>query len=97
MTVPHDMTEVRRAFQLHQEGRLEEAGRLYSEALANDPRDANALHLFGVLQGQRADFEAAAVLIGRALDRIADHTVIIGERLRYLLTGDTRYLASEVR
>jgi phosphate uptake regulator len=39
----------------------------------------------------------AAVLVGRAFDRIADHTVIIGERLRYLLTGDTRYLAAEVR
>jgi phosphate transport system protein len=39
----------------------------------------------------------AAILIGRAFDRIADHTVIIGERLRYLLTGDSRYLAAEVR
>jgi phosphate transport system protein len=39
----------------------------------------------------------AAVLVGRALERIADHTVIIGERLRYLLTGDPRYLLSEVR
>ncbi|MGD9796853.1 MAG: phosphate signaling complex protein PhoU [Acidimicrobiia bacterium] len=39
----------------------------------------------------------AAILIGRAFDRIADHTVIIGERLRYLLTGETRYLAAEVR
>jgi phosphate transport system protein len=38
-----------------------------------------------------------AVLVGRALERIADHTVIVGERLRYLLTGDPTYLASEVR
>jgi phosphate transport system protein len=38
-----------------------------------------------------------AVLVGRALERIADHTVIVGERLRYLLTGDPAYLASEVR
>lgn len=38
-----------------------------------------------------------AVLVGRALERIADHTVIVGERLRYLLTGDPRYIASEVR
>jgi phosphate uptake regulator len=34
---------------------------------------------------------------GRALDRIADHAVIIGARLRYLLTGDPKHLASEVR
>lgn len=39
----------------------------------------------------------SAVLIGRAIERIADHTVIVGERLRYLLTGDPAYLASEVR
>jgi phosphate transport system protein len=38
-----------------------------------------------------------AVLVGRAIKRIADHTVIVGERLRYLLTGDPAYLASEVR
>lgn len=39
----------------------------------------------------------SAVLVGRAIERIADHTVIVGERLRYLLTGDPAYLASEVR
>jgi phosphate transport system protein len=38
-----------------------------------------------------------AVVVGRALERIADHTVIVGERLGYLLTGDPAYLASEVR
>jgi phosphate transport system protein len=38
-----------------------------------------------------------AVLVGRALERIADHTVIMGERLQYLLTGDPVHLASEVR
>lgn len=39
----------------------------------------------------------AAVLVGRALERIADHAVIIGERLRYLLTGDPAHIAAEVR
>ena len=39
----------------------------------------------------------AAVLTGRALERSADHAVIVGERLRYLLTGDPAYLASEIR
>lgn len=73
--MPHDIkragsdpvNDVRRAFRLHQEGRLEDAERLYREALANNPKDANALHLFGVLKGQRADFEAAADLIGRSI------------------------------
>jgi phosphate transport system protein len=39
----------------------------------------------------------AAVTIGRTLERIADHAVLIGVRLRYLLTGDTRFLTEEAR
>lgn len=39
----------------------------------------------------------AAVLVGKAIERIADHTVIVGDRLRYLLTGDPVFLAAEVR
>ncbi|QSB15149.1 phosphate signaling complex protein PhoU [Natronosporangium hydrolyticum] len=34
---------------------------------------------------------------GRAADRIADHAAIIGARLRYLITGEPRHLAAEVR
>jgi phosphate transport system protein len=35
--------------------------------------------------------------VGRALDRIADHTAILGSRMRYLITGDPGDLAAEVR
>jgi len=38
-----------------------------------------------------------SVVVGRSLERISDHAVVIGERLGYLLTGDLRYLKSEVR
>jgi phosphate transport system protein len=34
---------------------------------------------------------------GHAADRIADHSAIIGARLRYLITGDPEHLAAEVR
>jgi phosphate transport system protein len=37
------------------------------------------------------------MVAGQALDRIADHAAIIGARLRYLLTGDTDHLATEIR
>lgn len=36
------------------------------------------------------------LLAGRALERIADHSVMIGERLRYMLTGNVESLSKEV-
>lgn len=36
------------------------------------------------------------LLAGRALERIADHSVMIGERLRYMLTGDIESLSKEI-
>jgi phosphate transport system protein len=36
------------------------------------------------------------LLAGRALERIADHSVMIGERLRYMLTGDIQSLSKEI-
>ena len=63
-----------------------------------DSHYASLLDHILALQGPGAvQVAVAAVLIGRALERIADHTVIVGERLRYLLTGDPAYLAAEVR
>lgn len=37
------------------------------------------------------------LVVGRSLDRIADHAAIIGARLRYLITGDPAHLTSEIR
>lgn len=37
------------------------------------------------------------MVAGQALDRIADHSVILGARVRYLITGDPDHLAAEVR
>ncbi len=38
-----------------------------------------------------------SLVIGKALDRIADHASIIGSRLRYLITGDPAHLAADIR
>ncbi|MBW3579947.1 MAG: phosphate signaling complex protein PhoU [Actinobacteria bacterium] len=54
-------------------------------------------HILGLDGPRAAQLAVVSVLVGRALERIADHTVIIGERLRYLLTGDPAHLAAEVR
>jgi phosphate transport system protein len=37
------------------------------------------------------------LVVGQALERIADHAAILGSRLRYLVTGDQRHLAAEIR
>jgi phosphate transport system protein len=50
------------------------------------------------LDGPSAVRVATTTLIaGRSLGRIADHSAIIGARLRYLLTGDPEHLTEEVR
>lgn len=80
------------------EQNLELACTLVDQSRAMDAHYSALLAEILGLEGRGAvKVAVAAILTGRALERIADHTVIIGERLRYLLTGDTRYLASEVR
>ncbi|SDF92820.1 tetratricopeptide repeat protein [Paraburkholderia phenazinium] len=56
------------AFDLHRAGQLDQAAPLYQEALAIDPRQAEALHYFGVLQHQRGAHRAAADLLDQALE-----------------------------
>jgi tetratricopeptide (TPR) repeat protein len=55
------------ALRLHQQGRLAEAERVYRDVLADDPTNADALHLLGVLRGQQGDLPGAIALIERAI------------------------------
>jgi len=74
------------------------AGEVRNRSAAMDDHYKALLDQVLVLEGPGAVSVAiTAVLMGRAFDRIADHTVVVGERLGYLLTGDPAYLASEVR
>ena len=56
------------AFQLHQQGNLSEASRLYGELLRVQPRHFDALFLLGFTHLQRGEFEEAQRLMGRALE-----------------------------
>ncbi|HYH23293.1 MAG TPA: glycosyltransferase family 9 protein [Azospirillum sp.] len=51
----------------HVAGRLNEAERLYRLVLAVEPAAGQALHLLGVLEGQRGGAARAALLLGRAV------------------------------
>lgn len=44
-----------------------------------------------------APIAVRSLVVGQALQRISDHASVLGARIQYLLTGDQRYLASEVR
>jgi protein O-GlcNAc transferase len=55
------------ALSLHEQGRLTEAAALYRKMLAQNPGDAGALHLLGVVEYQRNNPAAAIELIGRAI------------------------------
>ena len=45
--------------QLHQAGRLDEAENGYRQLLAENPENAEALHLLGILRAQRGDLPEA--------------------------------------
>lgn len=56
-----------RALALHRDGRLDEAAALYGEVLAGEPAHFGALHLLGVVHGQRGRYAQALDLIGQAI------------------------------
>jgi phosphate transport system protein len=71
--------------------------------LATEPRHLDLHYERLVAELQRLEGPDAvrtamdAFVAGRALERIADHSAIIGARLRYLLTGEPAHLRAEVR
>jgi tetratricopeptide (TPR) repeat protein len=71
----------------HQQGRLDEADRLYQSVLAQQPGDPDALHLVGVVALQKGDYRRAADQIGQAIARnpgSAAYHANLGEALRSL-------------
>jgi Flp pilus assembly protein TadD len=55
------------ALSLHQKGKLGEAAALYREIMAQNPKNADALHLLGVIEFQTRNPSAAIELIGCAI------------------------------
>ncbi len=58
---------LQKAMQQHAAGRLDEARAQYARLLNAAPRNADALHMMGVLEAQLGRHERAAELIGRAI------------------------------
>ncbi|MGY6500425.1 MAG: phosphate signaling complex PhoU family protein [Acidimicrobiales bacterium] len=74
-----------------------------AEELATGSSLADALHsrlvreLVQLTGPDAVPLALATASVGRSLERICDHTSVVGARLRYLITGDPAHLAAEVR
>lgn len=91
MTPEMPNARVREAFDHHQAGRLAQAHHLYREALAEDPGDAHANHLMGVLMHQGGHQVAAETLLRKATEicpRWPDPWVNLGRVLRAMGRAD---------
>jgi tetratricopeptide (TPR) repeat protein len=64
---PTIQDELSAALRDHQNGRLEQAARIYQGILARQPDHADALHLLGVIALQQGNPSRAVELIGRAI------------------------------
>src|SRR5262245_7907008 len=60
-------SEMRRALELHRQGKLEEAEAIYRAVLTAMPADFDALHLWGIAEYQLGRNEEAIVLFDRAI------------------------------
>ena len=65
---PANTDKFQQAFQLHQQGQLEQAERLYQELLREQPQHIDALHFSGVLAHQLGQSQRAVDLIRLALE-----------------------------
>lgn len=70
----------------HQAGRFAEAERVYRQVITRDPRNADAMHLLGLIAHQQGDTESALKLIQSAIAirPVADFYVNAGVVLRKL-------------
>lgn len=53
--------------------------------------------LIGLSGPHAARLALRSLVVGHSLQRISDHAAVLGRRIQYLLTGEHRYLAAEVR
>ena len=67
-TVSSVFPTLKDAIALHQQGQLEQAKGIYVRLLEIDPKNADALHLLGVIAHQSGNHQVAVDLIGQAIE-----------------------------
>ena len=66
-----------RAVQAHRSGRLDDAQRILVELLKQDPRNADALHMLGVIAMQAGNAQAAERPLRQAVDLNGDNPDVL--------------------
>ena len=69
---------LREALAFHHAGRLREAEAIYSRVLADEPDNAEALHLSGLVAFREARYDDAIALLRRAVGRAPDNALYVG-------------------
>lgn len=70
-----DQNDLQTAIDHHRAGRLVEAAAICRDLLAQNPNDANALNLLGVISSQTGNPDAAAEFLNRAIQFQPDHAL----------------------
>ena len=68
------------AIQVHQNGQVQEAEKVYRSILADSPNHVDALHFLGVAEHQLGNSESALEHIGRALKQVPEHPDALNNR-----------------
>jgi protein O-GlcNAc transferase len=63
----NDLKRLHRAYQLHQQGRLVDAAKIYEQLIRRDPNDYDALHLLGTIKAASGNYPEAKNLLERSL------------------------------
>jgi predicted O-linked N-acetylglucosamine transferase (SPINDLY family) len=63
------------ALELHRAGRLDDASAIYQQLLTDNPDDADAAHLLGLVHYRNNDFDSAIRLIQAAVERDTDNPI----------------------
>ena len=71
---------LKKALSLHHKGQFAKAATLYRKILAQNPKNADALHLLGVIEYQRKNPSAAIALIDRAIKLSPNNAVFFSNR-----------------
>jgi predicted TPR repeat methyltransferase len=68
------------AIRRHQEGRIEDAAKVYRQVLAQQPKHGDALHFLGVAEHQMGRSDSALGYINRAIEVLPEHPDVHNNR-----------------